>query len=703
MIKNFLAILLLLIASATTCQAQLKMSSLVRKTMYETQHNSAAKGHRIQERRMNAFVQTDDTGVLRSNGCSVLASFGDIHIASIPVGRLQALAHNDAIKRIEAGRRCMVQNDSAAIMVGIRSASPAEGVGSDYPLTGKGVVMGIMDIGFDLTHPTFYNVGGSQYRIKALWDQLDRGNGGKPVLGVDTTYVGRQYVGQEALLALGHSYDGYGFTHGTHTTASAAGSGWDGTRTTQYAGMAPEADICLVANFAGDNEDSIPQKDHDLYNTTLDMLGFKYIFDYAEAHGQPCVISFSEGSFVCFDEDDRLYCEALSRLLGPGRILCASAGNEANYMTYVGKPFGKAKAGAFIAPVKEEADYIMRSSAKTTLRLTFYPLGGSPIVREYHTDQCLLINDDDELFTDTLSIDGIEHVVMLASYPSAYDANDWSAEIIVKRPDGGNVSAEVPVSLTLLGEGVQSELYSVASYFTSNNRDPELKDYDNTHNILNPGGYKDVICVGSTDTRWYFRSLSGSEKYVKWGEKGLHSIFSGIGPNPEGDIKPDVTAPGSMVISAHSSYFHEKNTFSWDVSEFEWNGRKYVWSAECGTSMSCPVAAGVVATWLQECPSLTSQQVMQTIAATASKPADFRDYGSVADEGGFTKNNVYGYGIIDAKAGLEYIRKNFSGIENLSIARDHDKRGIFDLMGRRVTVMHPGNIYIRDGKKIILR
>ena len=33
--------------------------------------------------------------------------------------------------------------------------------------------MGLMDVGFDLTHPTFYNqVSRSEYRIKAFWDQL---------------------------------------------------------------------------------------------------------------------------------------------------------------------------------------------------------------------------------------------------------------------------------------------------------------------------------------------------------------------------------------------------------------------------------------------------------------------------------------------------------------------------------------------------
>ena len=48
--------------------------------------------------------------------------------------------------------------------------------GQDLPqtYTGKGVVVGIQDIGFDLTHPTFYSTNMKDYRIKALWDQLSK-------------------------------------------------------------------------------------------------------------------------------------------------------------------------------------------------------------------------------------------------------------------------------------------------------------------------------------------------------------------------------------------------------------------------------------------------------------------------------------------------------------------------------------------------
>ena len=60
----------------------------------------------------------------------------------------------------------------------------------------------MQDIGFDLTHPNFYSTDMSRYRIKALWDQLSRDTVGSSL------YVGRDYVGQNALLQIGHPVDG---------------------------------------------------------------------------------------------------------------------------------------------------------------------------------------------------------------------------------------------------------------------------------------------------------------------------------------------------------------------------------------------------------------------------------------------------------------------------------------------------------------
>ena len=185
-----------------------------------------------------AFVRIsgDAEQTLLDNGCRQLARLGDISIASIPADRLSALSRERNVSRIEARRGMHILMDSMAIQL---NALPAyAGTGLPQAYTGEGVVMGVMDIGFDLTHPNFYDATATHYRIKRLWDQISADTIGSQL------FVGRDYTTKEELLALGCSRDGTFQTHGTHTLGTAAGSGYN----SPYRGMAPDADICLVAN-----------------------------------------------------------------------------------------------------------------------------------------------------------------------------------------------------------------------------------------------------------------------------------------------------------------------------------------------------------------------------------------------------------------------------------------------------------------------
>ena len=161
---------------------------------------------------------------------------GDISIAAIPLSNLGALSCGRQVKRIETGRRCSIQMDTTRLVVNAEKVYTGEGLSQSY--TGRGVVVGVQDIGFDLTHPNFYSADMRQYRIKALWDQLSRDTIGS------TLYVGRDYVGREALLKLRHPIDGETQTHGTHTAGIAAGSGAEGNGDiSPYRGMACDADL----------------------------------------------------------------------------------------------------------------------------------------------------------------------------------------------------------------------------------------------------------------------------------------------------------------------------------------------------------------------------------------------------------------------------------------------------------------------------
>ncbi len=71
--------------------------------------------------------------------------------------------------------------------------------------------------------------------------------------------------------------------------------------------------------------------------------------------------------------------------------------------------------------------------------------------------------------------------------------------------------------------------------------------------------------------------------------------------------------------------------------------------------MSTPQVAGIIATWLEAVPTLTTEQIRETFKNTA-----IRDKYT-----GSEPNNTWGYGKIDAYAGLVYILKNFSTVEQV--------------------------------------
>jgi len=73
------------------------------------------------------------------------------------------------------------------------------------------------------------------------------------------------------------------------------------------------------------------------------------------------------------------------------------------------------------------------------------------------------------------------------------------------------------------------------------------------------------------------------------------------------------------------------------------DGREYSVVANSGTSMSAPVVAGIIALWLEANPQLTPEDVLRVISLTSHQPDDAPSA---------EKNNIYGYGMIDAYAGL---------------------------------------------------
>ena len=589
---------------------------------------------------VHAFVRLAcdaDTLALADHGCRSLAACGTLHVASIPLPQLAALSRDNRILRIEATPSRHILTDSMATYLNATDAYTGLGLPQAY--TGRGVVVGIVDIGFDLTHPTFYSRDTTEYRIRRFWDQLSADTVGSAFP------VGRDYTTPDDILALAHSRDGLDFSHGTYTLGIAAGSGYD----SPYRGIAPESDLCLVANAVSDNRRYVDSADVYKYTFATDVLAFKYIFDYADAVGKPCVASLSEGSMQDLYGYDQLFYAMLDSITGPGHIIVAAAGNEGATRSYLHKPRGKDSAGTFLRSASPSMTVVLRSADPFTVRLVAY--GDTP--------DTLLIPVADVLNApDSALVTVTPHYFAVAeAYPSSYDPDDLCIDLTVTAPQ--SLGYKPRISLELLGTQADVELWRVDGLLTVYSENPLLDDSESTHNIHSPSSAPCVVSVGATTYRDHIVNQQG-DTIVYWrGSGGILAPFSSVGPTMDGRIKPDCVAPGNNIISSYSSYFlehhPEASDLRWTVGTTTFHGRHYGWNSNSGTSASTPAVAGAVALWLQACPTLTPDDVLGILRRTCVAPVDTLSY----------PNCYYGYGLVDVYAGLLDVLR-LSSVNDLS-------------------------------------
>ena len=644
-----------------------KMSSMVRAlTVSHRADMRRAQARTSQE--LCAFVRVEDEGqtgerVLSSLGCRPLAHYGNIYIASIPIDRLAALSLHPRVMRIEAHRSHSVLMDTTTVLMG--GARAHQGIALPHAFNGEGVLVGVEDIGFDLTHPNFYDASATRYRIKRFWDFLSTDTLGSEL------YVGADYTTEDAIRAYAHSRDGLIQSHGTHTLGSAAGSGYN----SPYRGMAPGSDICLVSNAVTEDLALIDSADVNKFTYATDCLGFKYIFDYADELGVPCVVSFSEGSSMDFRGDDVLYYEILDSITGPGHILVASAGNAGQAVTHVRKPAEKEKASVAIFATGKVA-YFSAKGNNRDYKLVMQMQGTNGLRSEYPVTVDMVYAQPDSILTDTVTVGDKPYYITVSGYPSCFNSNEDVLELILQTDSPVGQGSYAGVDVT--GVGSEVELFRGVGYLKPS--DASLGD--NAYSLHSPSSAPSVISVGATGYRTGVTNYLGEYRPYDMGTGGMRSDYSSVGPTFDGRIKPDVMAPGTNVISSYSSYYIEAspdaNDLLSDVERFDFQGRTYSWNANSGTSMSTPVVAGAIALWLQAKPDLSPSDVLEVIRETSRHYDPNLQY----------PNNLYGYGEIDAYAGLLYIL-GISRIEGIS--HNQPSEVGFSLNGDGLLTMTFGN------------
>lgn len=239
-------------------------------------------------------------------------------IVTLPENLIEAFAELDEVEYVEKPKRLYF-----ATLQGKLASCIQEVTVRDPFLTGKGVLVGVIDSGIDYKSPEFLDRAGGS-RIQYLWDQTlaPSENTGTSPAGFSKGVEFNKEKIEEALRSnnpesVVPSFDTSG--HGTAVAAIAAASGnlLDG----RYQGVAPESEL-IVVKLGSPIPDSFPR-------TTELMRALTYVVKKAVDIGKPVAINLSFGNTYGSHDGTSLVERFLDNVSEIGRtVICVGSGNE---------------------------------------------------------------------------------------------------------------------------------------------------------------------------------------------------------------------------------------------------------------------------------------------------------------------------------------------------------------------------------------
>lgn len=594
-------------------------------------------------RQLSAYVTIDPARTSwQQLGVTPIAENANTATVRLTLDALQRLAKQQGVEYIQITSGATQMLNLARQEAGTDQIH--KGIDLPQAYTGEGVVVGVVDAGFDYMHAAFRRPADGALRIKRVWEQrattLDGASApAKYGYGIE--------LNTPELIETAQG-DSDSNSHGTHVAAIAAGS--DAYKDGAYVGNAPDADIVLVALDLNTSTNA------DISNAV------QYIFDYADEVGKPCVVNLSLGNQDGPHDGTSTFDTMTDAMQGPGRLIVGAAGNHRTDAFHIDHTFATADAAPLRTFVKYKVapsnsvsggtieiwgekgvDFTVDIAAYSTFNkkdarsTTVYPAEGVTDVDfgKYATGTW-------KVASEVSPLNGKPHVVLTSALTSI--RNNYAIALTVTPKTAGRVN-----------------IWSDNTYLALESRDIEgfsAPDAASSTLCEIGGTGKRILTVGSYTTRNEYTTNGGQQATLQETVGDLSS-FSSYGPTVDGRMKPNITAPGCFIISAVSN-----NDASGNLMYAEYNenfGRYNQYGYMQGTSMASPFVAGIVATWLQAYPQLTPEQLHEIVQNTARKDS----FTATAPD------SNWGYGKINALDGLrQCIEKQETGCESVAIPFD---------------------------------
>mgnify|MGYP002864065928 CR=1 FL=1 len=176
--------LLTMVLTGQVVTAQNVYSPSVNALKYKVQAHRAASTETEQQRAVFTVTCSADASLftianqMKALGGDIRTVMGNQLLVDLPIARLDEMAAIDGVLLVDIPRNGRQRTDTArkASQADEAQAGKAEGL-PDLPqaYTGKGVIIGLIDIGYDYTHPMFKDKDGN-LRIKGVFIPGDEKN-----------------------------------------------------------------------------------------------------------------------------------------------------------------------------------------------------------------------------------------------------------------------------------------------------------------------------------------------------------------------------------------------------------------------------------------------------------------------------------------------------------------------------------------------
>ncbi len=585
----------------------------------------------------------------------------DLYTAWILLDSLDFLKDQPNIIQIEVGIPVRPLMDKAREKTKVDSVNSGINLPKGY--SGNNTLIGIIDGGFDFTHPNFYNSDLTTYRIKSAW--LQNVNGPSSYYPNGFNYGAEVKIKSDFITI---KSDNPYLSHGAHVAGIAAGSGYGSAN--KFKGVAFGSDILFCSyNVQSTASDSKPFYSYNFGWSSYIADGIEYLNKSSLSMKKPITINMSLGVNYGPKDGTSSFDRFCDNSVRNGMILVGAAGNSAEHNNSLNYNFFGQDSFLYTAVrnlwninnswFKGSVDIWGNNNKSIKSRFHYYD---NRIIDKIWSSNYvdtklakiefwkLSAQSQDTCFywvvSEINSINNKSHISYFIDNITVKNDTSFYAFIEVK-----SINNNVKIA-----SGFSNKYLELSNLDLSNF---VFKSGDNKGSIGEIGGTgKNIITVGSYCSKNSIYSINNNSiKSNNW-FVNERSLFSSLGPTYDNRMKPDITAPGDFVESSFNSSDVTSTSGDLATNKFIYNLQNYYYGAMSGTSMAAPMVTGIVALWLEAYPELNVNQVKLILQSTAIRDFYVKDQPN--------SQNYWGYGKIDAYWGMKYLLSQIPARPQLS-------------------------------------